>query len=374
MHVCYVTIAHPAKDARLFYRIARPLAEKGFSVTLIAPEPFEDDLVRMSPWNRAIAQAKRPQRLGLALRAALATRADVYSFHDPDLIVFGLIMKVLRPSAAIVYDALEDYPSMMLVKYWLPKPLRPLFAWATRAMNNVAGRCLNGVMTADPSVQLDFQRVAARKTLIHYNFPPLSMFQLPTGKPSAIKADLVYVGGMSERTGIFILLDALALLAKRGIKPSVKLAGYTDGEVGWVAIREGIWIRGLSAQVELRGKMPYAQVPRWIQGGRIGLVTLQPIAKFMKNIPTKMFEYWAYGLPVIASDLPPIRPFLTDQENGLLFNPTDVEDLARVIQWLVEHPSEGERMGKCGQAQVYTNWNNDRQIEGLSSFYERICP
>lgn len=373
MHVCYLTIAHPAKDARLFYRIVRPLAEKGCAVTLIAPEPFEDDLVRMSPWNPVIAAARRPKRLALALRAALAERADVYSFHDPDLILVGLILKVLRPSAAVVYDALEDYPSMMLVKYWLPKPLRPAVAWATHMMNLVAGRCLDGVMTADPHVQQDFQRVAAHKTIVHYNFPPLSVFTPPPDVPSGVRADLVYIGGMSDRTGMFILLDALVMLAQRGIKPSVRLAGYTDGETGFAALQEGIRSRGLSDQVELRGKLPYTHVPAWICSGRIGLVALQPIAKFMKNIPTKLFEYWAYGLPVIASDLPPIRPFLSDGKNGLLFDPTSAADLARTIEWLMHHPHEGEMMGRYGQEQVASHWNNERQMEGLVNFYKRIC-
>jgi glycosyltransferase involved in cell wall biosynthesis len=373
MHVCYLTIAHPAKDARLFYRIVRPLAEKGCAVTLIAPEPFEDDLVRMSPWNRAIAAARRPKRLALALRAALAEPADVYSFHDPDLILVGLALKALRPSAAVVYDALEDYPSMMLVKYWLPKPLRPLVAWATHRMNLIAGRCLDGVMTADPYVQQDFQRVAAHKTIVHYNFPPLSVFPPLPDVPSGVNADLVYIGGMSDRTGMFILLDALVILAQRGIKPSVRLAGYTDGETGFAALQAGIRSRGLSDQVELRGKLPYTHVPAWICSGRIGLVALQPIAKFMKNIPTKLFEYWAYGLPVIASDLPPIRPFVSDGKNGVLFDPASATDLARAIEWLMRHPHEGEMMGRYGQEQVFSHWNNEQQMEGLVDFYKRIC-
>jgi glycosyltransferase involved in cell wall biosynthesis len=372
MHVCSLTIAHPAKDARLFYRIVRPLAETGCAVTLIAPEPFEDDLVRMSPWNPRLAQAKRPERLALALRAALAERADVYSFHDPDLILVGLTLKALRPSAAVVYDALEDYPSMMLVKYWLPKPLRPAVAWATHRMNLVAGRWLDGVMTADPHVQQDFQCVAAHKTIVHYNFPPLSVFTPPPEAPSGVKADLVYIGGMSDRTGMFILLDALVMLAQRGIKPSVRLAGYTDGETGFAVLQAGIRSRGLSEQVELRGKLPYTHVPAWIGSGRIGLVALQPIAKFMKNIPTKLFEYWAYGLPVIASDLPPIRPFVSDGKNGLLFDPASAADLARAIERLMHHPHEGEMMGRYGQEQVSSHWNNERQMEGLVNFYQRL--
>jgi glycosyltransferase involved in cell wall biosynthesis len=178
---------------------------------------------------------------------------------------------------------------------------------------------------------------------------------------------------MSERSGIFVLLDALALLARQGITPSVRLAGYTDGDAGLAAIQQGMRTRGLSAQVEMRGRMPHVHVPAWIRSGRIGLVTLQPIAKFLKNIPTKLFEYWACGLPVIASDLPPIRPFLTHGKNGLLFDPTSPEDLARTVAWLMSHAGEGKAMGQCGQEQVFKEWHNDRQIDGLIGLYAQIC-
>jgi glycosyltransferase involved in cell wall biosynthesis len=308
----------------------------------------------------------------LALRAALAERVDIYHFHDPELIPLGLALKVLRPSAAVVYDVHEDYPAMMRVKYWIPGPLRPLIAKAAHLANTAAGVCLDGIVVADPNVQQDFQHVALHKSIVYYNFPTLSLFTPAPAESSVAQVDLVYIGGMSDRAGMFVLLDALVLLAQQSLTPSVRLAGYTDGDAGLAAMQQGIRTRGLSAQIELRGRIPHTQVPAWIRSGRIGLVTLQPIAKFLKNIPTKMFEYWACGLPVIASDLPPIRPFLTNGKNGLLFVPTSAEDLARVIGWLMRHPGEGKAMGQYGQEQVAKDWNNDRQIDSLIGLYEQI--
>jgi glycosyltransferase involved in cell wall biosynthesis len=373
LRICHMTTVHPAQDARIFYRMSRALAERGCAVILIAPASPEDALVQMSVWNGQIGEASRLKRLDLALRAALAESADVYHFHDPELIPLGFALKVLKPSAAVVYDVHEDYPAMMQVKYWLPRPLRPFIAKAAHCANTASGRCFDGIVVADPSVGRDFQRVAGHKTIVYYNFPTLSLFTPETAEPPIAQADLVYIGGMSERAGIFVLLDALALLAQQGITPSVRLAGYTDGAAGLAAIQQGIRSRGLNDQVELQGRIPHRQVPAWIRSGRIGLVPLQPIAKFMKNIPTKMFEYWACGLPVIASDLPPIRPFLTEGKNGLLFDPTSAKDLARAIAWLVRHPREGKTMGQYGQEQVHADWNNDRQIDALVGFYKQIC-
>ena len=352
--------------------MCRVLAERGFTVTLVAPEPFEDNLVQPSSWNRKIESASRVKRIVLALRAALAAKADIYHFHDPELIPLGFALKLLRPSAVVIYDVHEDYPSMMRVKYWIPIALRPMVAEAAYMANAAAGLLLDGIVTADPSVLKDFERTAGKKAIVQYNFPKTSMFTAPSKKLSAPVADLVYIGGMSDRAGTFVLLDALALLVERGLKVSARLAGYTDGEAGRSAIRARIQSLGLTEQVEFCGRIPHSEVPAWIRSGRIGLVTLQPIDKFLKNIPTKMFEYWACGLPVIASDLPPIREFLQDETNGLLFNPRSPEDLARAIRRLVESPRECHRMGTNGQTQVFESWNNDRQIDTLVNFYAQL--
>jgi glycosyltransferase involved in cell wall biosynthesis len=118
--------------------------------------------------------------------------------------------------------------------------------------------------------------------------------------------------------------------------------------------------------------MPHSEVPAWIRSGRIGLVTLQPIAKFLKNIPSKMFEYWACGLPVIGSDLPPISRFLSDGKNGVLFRPSSPRDLARAIRFLLERPEAVVTMGHAGQQLIYEKWNSDQQVDQLVHFYERI--
>ena len=43
----------------------------------------------------------------------------------------------------------------------------------------------------------------------------------------------------------------------------------------------------------------------------------------------KGFEYWACGKPIIASDLPALREIVTSEENGLFYNPSDPNDLAK---------------------------------------------
>lgn len=373
MKVCHITTVHPAKDTRIFYRMCQAVAKHDISVTLIAPDVFVDSLVQASRWNEQIGKTKsRLRRMLFAFRASLEEKADIYHFHDPELIPLGLALKVFRRTSAVVYDVHEDYPSQMLVKYWIPKPLRRLVAWSIQAMNNIGSWCFDGIVTADPFVQKDFEWGAGRKTLLFYNFPSPKLFEEEFLADRPKEFDLVYIGGMSERSGMFVLFDALLLLRQQSIKPRVGLAGYTDGERGWQSLEEGVRNRGLGEQVTLKRRIPFSEVPNWICRGRIGLVSLQPIPKFMKNIPTKLFEYWTCGLPVIASDLPPIRPFVFEQKNGLLFKAAEAQDLARAIKYCLGNPLVCEQMGLYGRELVLARWHNDHQVGQLLQFYREI--
>jgi glycosyltransferase involved in cell wall biosynthesis len=371
MKICHITTVHPAQDPRIFHRMCRVLAAHHHDVVLIAPESFTaEQRLRPSNYNEKLGRAGRLRRSGaLALEAALGEDADVYHFHDPELIPMALVLKTRRRDRAVVYDVHEDYPSMMRDKYWLPRWSRPAAALSARLANRIAGRVLDGVVTADGGVAADFKKAGTENVFVHYNFPPAGFCTRVDPTPSW---DLVYIGGLSSRTGIFIVLDALRLLRQRGLRPTLRLAGYTDGEEGLAAIDASLRTHGLQDQVKFDGRIAHSEVPDWLQSGRIGLVPLQAVPKFMKNIPTKMFEYWACGLPVLASDLPPARNFVFDGKNGYRFAPASATDLAERIAHLLRRPGETQRLGANGRRMIESRWNNDRQIGGLIAFYESL--
>ena len=373
MKICHITTVHPVLDARIFYRMCRGLAARKVDTVLIAPQSFTaEPYLRPSPRNDDLARASRPRRSAIALEAALAETADLYHFHDPELIPMALLLKTLRSRKAVVYDVHEDYPSMMRDKYWLPPWVRPAAALGARIANQMAARWLDGVVAADRSVAGDFARTAPLKTMVHYNFPVLGLFKPRNDAPAEPLADLVYLGGLSERAGIFVLLQALEMLAQRGLKPTVRLAGYADGETGLAMITAALRRRRLDQQVELHGRLAHSEVPAWLRSGRIGLVLLQAVPKFLKNIPSKMFEYWACGLPVLASDLPPVRQFLVEGQNGYLFAPASGAQLAERIADLLSRPDHAQALGTAGRRMVETQWNNERQIGDLIEFYRGL--
>ncbi len=79
------------------------------------------------------------------------------------------------------------------------------------------------------------------------------------------------------------------------------------------------------------------------------------------------------GIPVVGSDLPPVRALLGDDEAGLLFPPTDTAAAAAAITRLVAEPDLRRRLGAAGRrrAAVYAP---DRVCRQLLAMYGAAHP
>lgn len=370
----------PISTSRIINRQCRAMAQAGALVTLISGNSKESAEGRFTMRhfhcrNGAIGRLLSSPAI---LRPALAEHADIYHVHTFQLVPVALILKLLCRKC-VVYDMFEDFPSMVLTRPWRPRWLRRLVSGAVYALENVACRSLDAVITADPAVLKQYigRRKHHRKTkrIVFYNFPSLDVFfrGLSIWNSDAPKLyDIVYSGGMSDRTGLFVLLDAVEKLTREGSRPKVLMFGYADTPAFKGEFLEKARQKGIENCFELLGRVPHEQVPLLLMQARIGVVPLQPIPKFLKNIPTKVFEYWACGLPIVASDLPPIRLFFRDGVYGYMVDPESSEQFAQAISRLLDNPVTAERMGHQARHAVLTRFNVLPEQRKLVRLYREL--
>jgi len=369
--VCHLSPVESRRDERAFSREALPSLGYGLRPRILGPHPGSDRIegVEFVPLRKSRGRALRILLASRFLRIALKQKADIYHVHSPELIPVGLMLKLIFRKK-VVYDTREDFPAMMLTKPYLTPRWRRLMSRIVAGIEGLAARMLDGFVTADSGTLRPHAKRGKSRKLVFYNFPNLRYF--PEPQMVEKKFDLVYRGGLSERAGTFVLLKAMRLLKERGTPVRLLMFGYADNKQTEQMVRDSVLSMGIEKLVTLQGVIPHDDMAATLCQARIAVCPLQRIPKFLNNIPVKVFESWACGLPVIATDLPPIRPFFGATPYGALVKPGDAYALANAIARMLKSPQRIAEYGCRARQAVVERYNSDLEIRKLLSFYKGV--
>lgn len=76
-------------------------------------------------------------------------------------------------------------------------------------------------------------------------------------------------------------------------------------------------------------------------------------------------EAMAVGLPVVATPVGSIPEYIEHRETGLLFAREDVDELAEMLAFLLEHPQERKRLGVAARKVMVKNYSWSKAVERL---------
>lgn len=344
MRVCVATIVHHPNDARILHRQIRALLDAGHQVTYVAP--FSDGST--NPWPGIdvvdVPRARGRHRLH-AVRAArrrLAQHAagtDVLIVHDPELL-FALPRR-RRGRPVIVWDVHEDTAAALAGKGWLPRPVRPLLRPMVRGAELVAERRLR-LLLAEEGYRKRFRRahpVVANTVYVPDEPPP---------RPGPDR--LVYLGHISRARGVDEIVAAARVLRDEGV--TIELIGAADAEVRPM-------LRDAQRDGALRwyGYVPNDRALRITEGALAGLAPLRDEPNYRHSLPTKIVEYMAHGVPVIATPLPTSEAIVTAADCGVLVPFNDPTAIVAAVRRLREDPELRTAMGKRGHQAAHTSYN-----------------
>ncbi len=366
LRVAHVTSVHRSDDPRIYLKECATLAAAGYDVTLIgrgdapATAAFGVDFVSLGEASgRLTRMLVMPIRV---LRAARRVRADLYHLHDPELLPVGIVLKLL--GLRVVYDAHEDLPRQIAYKPYIPGWAQRPVALAAGALEQGAVRVLDGVVAATPRIAARFP--AGKVTLVQ-NYPLDSEFAAGPARPYGERPPLVaYVGRLTREIGAIVMADAARIVApRRDVR--FTLAGPIEPELA-----ETITRRTSAVLVELPGRLDRTEVVALLHDARVGLVLFQPVANYVEAYPTKLFEYMASELPVVASDFPVWREIVAEVDCGLLADPTDPIAVADAIEELLADPERAAAMGRRGRQAVLERYRWEPQGARLVTLYGEL--
>lgn len=323
--VAIVSTAHWHGDPRLNRHISY-LAAAGHRVALTT---FSD--------------TSRPAALVRAIREIWNRDHRIVILPDPELFVLGSLIARLRRTRPVI-DIHEDYAKAAMARTWVPDWMRPivriLAALNTRLGRGAAWR----TMTAAPELN-------QRGDYLVLNLPDPDLI---VARPYEGANKVVYVGDLTVARGAVQMVEAMSHV---NAELDLVMIGPASDDVA-DAIHATATRLGVSANVQMRGRMTHNEAWDLAAGALAGLNLLSDVPAYREAVATKVWEYMAHGIPPIVSDLPGQRRIVSKIDEALVCK--TVADTAEVIEALAGDHLRRQELGRAARSLLERAWSENR--------------
>ncbi len=360
--ICHLTSVHLPFDDRIFQKECRSILKSGYDAVLIVQHERNETVegIKIKALPEVESRLERILKLPLiTLKKALKEKADVYHFHDSELIPVGLILKLCGKK--VIYDIHEDVPRQILSKPYLNKVSAKIISYLFEKFENFAVRRFDVLITATPHIRDRFSKINPNTIDIN-NYPLLEEMYTPVNWEER-RNHITYIGGIAKIRGIVELIKALeyvdTTLHLAGNFESKELEEYVKSLPGW-------------EKVKYYGYIGRKDIKKILSKVRIGMVTLHPIVNYLDSMPVKLFEYMSAGIPTVASNFPLWKEIVEESNCGICVDPLNSQEIAETVRYLFEHPEEAKKMGENGRRAVEEKYNWEKESEKLLKIYEEL--
>ena len=362
MKIVHMTSVHGRYDTRIFKKECVSLKKKYDTVYLLVADGNNNekhnniDIIDVGSYkNRLYRIIVAPIKIYIR---ALKLRAQIYHYHDFELAIVSLLLKI--SGKKVIYDVHEDLPNDILYKPWINKNIRNTLSYFVNILELFIAKKMDAIITPTDYIAKRF-RVVNNKTITIKNFPIL----ININKQKRIEGDYIcYVSSnFIEVRGIKELIYAMENIKTKlflvGNMPNTDYINNLKKEPGWKRVKEF----GLIKQEE---------VFKIIENSICGINLCYPTKTYMNAIPTKIFEYMMFGIPVISSNLPIEKEIIEGNNCGLCVNPFSSEEIEGAINFIINNRTEAERMGCNGISAIKNRYSWEKEELKLFDIYSNI--
>ena len=296
--------------------------------------------------------------------------ADVYHLHDVELCSIAMQLKKLPHQPKVIYDAHEPY-DVFFREFWYKRPfVRFLLSDlpAVRAEKRILSK-VDYLIATETNVANRFRKQNPNTAVI-YNYsyfnPKKSDLESHTKE-----FDVVYCGSISQDKGIFAMLDALIVAKKRGYELKMVLVGACNSPALLSKIEHIIQKENLKDNVVFTGEIPLEKVSEYYEKSKTAFCLFALNRTNATLLPIKLFEYAAFGLPIIGSDFGHIGKIIRDNDIGVCVHPHSVEEVATALIQLIKDDTYKQYISRCMHC-VKTKYLWENQKDALLKIYKTL--
>jgi len=395
---------------RYFFDLSELLSQKGHGISILStnhPNNFpyfeKDDFVEYNDfsktegiwkdskkiirifWNREAA--KKLEKLIKKEKPDIAHLHNIFSHLSPSIIY------TLKKHNIPIVMTLHDY-KMFCPNYKFFSQGKPCFdcikrnnfrsCLNKRCIKNSWSKSLIGYL--EGKWQKDFLKIIdkidiflapslfIRKKAISAGLPAKKIIHLPNFidneflNNKKIKNEfnpqkyILYFGRLSEEKGIDLLIKSYLENSVKLSKWIIKIAGEGPEQDRLKKLNKRY------KQIEFLGKKKIEELKKIISQSYLIIVP----SIWPENFPYSILEGMGLGKVVLSARIGGMSEMIEHKETGLLFNPGDIIDLTKKINWAIDNPKKIKEIGIKAQKEILNKYNSEKHYNKLIKIYEQI--
>jgi colanic acid/amylovoran biosynthesis glycosyltransferase len=200
-----------------------------------------------------------------------------------------------------------------------------------------------------------------RLHVIHVGIPIEQFTRHAAADPPRGDSTILFIGRQVAMKGQPVLLEATVLLAERGHRVNVVLAGEGPLRPMLERLAERL---GLASQVSFPGAVGQEEIHDLYASAAIFC-----LPSFAEGVPGVLMEAMAMELPVLSTRITGVPELIDDGHTGLLVAPGRTDQLADALERLLLDPALCQKMGSAAREKVVREFNTLSSAKQLYALF-----
>ncbi|MBX9851407.1 MAG: glycosyltransferase [Cytophagaceae bacterium] len=317
--ILIASILKPVSDPRMYEKIAISLAkESGFEIHVAGYK----GAVQTIPQNVRVYPLFSFKRLSFGRILApwkiyklyLKVKPESIIITTHDLLIVTCIYKILF-GGKFIYDVQENYYRNIAFTNTFPPLIRHIIASWVRLKEYLSRPFIDHYFLAEKNYEKEFSFSKGKSTILENKASKPEPFGTPLIKEPGRKT-LLYSGTISENYGVFEAIEFAKNLHQKNSSIHLTIIGYSAKNEVFERVKKAIEGHPYIRLTGGNTLVPHHEIIAEIRKSDFGLLPYQPNKSTINCIPTKLYEYLAFGLPIIVQTNPIWEEIITKYQAG----------------------------------------------------------
>jgi len=306
------------------------------------------------------------------------TSPDLIIVRDLPLMPIGILVSRLA-GCQIVFDMAECYPEMYAstMQFSDNKILKFLFknptfaGWMERFSFRNADRVF--VMIEESRDRLVRRGAPPDRITIVSNTPSINGISLHPVTDRSDELRLLYVGFVTRIRGLDNVLRGIRTYLDSSPNPARIIFDVVGIGGALPDYRRLCRQLDLEEHVTFHGWCTQDIVDDLYDRSDVGVLTYHVCSHWNHTIPNKLFDYMQAGMPVLATDVVPIKRIVEEIDCGVVFSDNDADGCAKCLKALCD-PTRRSAMSERGTEAIRTRYNWEADTTRMQTAISSLPP